>query len=193
MFEKCKKNWNELNLANKITIARIILVVPVVILLSFPSPITCFLACAFFSLASVSDILDGYIARRDKLVTSLGKFLDPLADKLLNCAVFIQMVALDWLPAWVVILIIIRELAVTGLRAVAADDGIVIAADKYGKLKTIFQMLALIVLIYHYPFFGLNLNPIGYALFVIAFILTLFSGYKYFQNFYAATLAKNEE
>ncbi len=192
MWEKCKKFWNELNLATKITMARIGLVVPVILFLSFPNRFFCFLACLLFGIASATDFVDGYIARRDQTVTTLGKFLDPLADKLLNCAAFIQLAALGWIPAWVVSIIVIRELAVTGLRAVASDEGIVIAADKYGKMKTIFQALALGTLIFHYPLLGINFNPLGYFLLTIAFFLTVFSGYKYFQNFYFA-ISKNEE
>ncbi len=177
-------SFSKLNLANKITLMRIIAIFPVLIFLSYPSPINCFFATFFFALASLSDILDGYIARRDKAVTNFGKFLDPLADKLLICSVFILLVELSWIPAWLVIIIIIREIAVTGLRAVAADEGIVIAADKYGKLKTIFQSLALGPLIYHYPVFGYDVNIIGYVLLAVAFALTVYSGYRYFYNFY---------
>ncbi len=177
-------SFSKLNLANKITLMRIIAIFPVLIFLSYPSPVNCFFATFFFALASLSDILDGYIARRDKAVTNFGKFLDPLADKLLICSVFILLVELSWVPAWLVIIIIIREIAVTGLRAVAADEGIVIAADKYGKLKTIFQSLALGPLIYHYPVFGYDINIIGYILLAVAFALTVYSGYRYFYNFY---------
>ncbi len=183
--------WNNLNLANKITILRIFALVPVVLLLSFPSPITCFLATLIFALACISDMLDGYIARKSQLITNLGKFLDPLADKLLIIAVCVVLVELAWIPAWVTIIITIRELAVTGLRAVAADEGIVIAADKYGKLKTIFQMVALGPLMFHYPLFGINFNPLGYLLLAIALVLTVYSGIRYFYNFYDA-LCKND-
>ncbi len=176
--------WNNLNLANKITLLRVLAIIPVLVLLAFPSPLFCFLATLFFVLASLSDILDGYIARRFGTITNFGKFLDPLADKLLICSVFIMLVALSWLPAWTAIVVIIRELAVTGLRAVAADEGIVIAADRYGKLKTIFQMLALIPLMLHYPVFGININILGYILLAIALALTVYSGYRYFINFY---------
>lgn len=173
-----------LNLANKITLVRIFAIFPVIFFLSFPSPLFCFLATVFFTIACISDALDGYVARRDKAVTTFGKFLDPLADKLLICSVFIQLVELDWVPAWIVILIIMRELAVTGLRAVAADEGVVIAADKYGKLKTIFQTLALGPLIYHYPLWILPSHEIGMLLLVIALILTMYSGVRYFYIFY---------
>ena len=126
-----------LNWANRITLLRIGAVLPIVVLMHFPRPLLCWIAAVLFVLASLSDFLDGYIARREGMVTTFGKFLDPLADKLLICSVLVQMVALGWVPAWVTILVIVRELAVTGLRAVAADHGVVIAADRYGKWKTV--------------------------------------------------------
>lgn len=176
--------FKNLNLANKITMLRILAVIPVILCLSFPRPLTCFLAALFFTLAALSDIVDGYIARHYKSVTNFGKFLDPLADKLLICSVFIQLVHLEWVAAWVVIVVVIRELAVTGLRAIAAAEGVVIAADKYGKLKTIFQSLALIPLIYHYPVFGIDILVLGNFLLVIAMVLTIYSGIRYFYSFY---------
>ncbi len=184
----------EQNLANKITLLRIFALVPVIFFLSFPSPLFCAIACFIFFIASMSDMLDGYIARKYQSVTNFGKFLDPLADKLLICSVFIQLSFLGWLPAWVSIIIVVRELAVTGLRAVAADEGVVIAADKYGKYKTIFQAVALGPLIYHYPLFGFDVNIAGYAILAIALILTVYSGYNYFSSFYgswASSVNKN--
>ncbi len=173
-----------MNLANKITLLRVLAIFPVLIFLAFPSPLFCFLATLLFIIAGISDILDGYIARKYNFVSNFGKFMDPLADKLLICSVFIMLVELGWVPSWVVIVIIVREIAVTGLRAVAADEGVVIAADKYGKLKTIFQILALIPLMLHYPIFGFDIIWIGNILLAIAFLLTVYSGYRYFYNFY---------
>ena len=128
------------NLANQLTLARIFFVVPIVLLLYFPGRLTCFLATLLFGIASLTDYLDGHIARKSNMVTSFGKFLDPLADKLLICSILIMFVELRWIPGWVTIIIIVRELAVTGLRAMAADEGVVIAADKYGKIKTVMQI-----------------------------------------------------
>ena len=121
-----------LNLANKITLARILMTPIVVFLLSIEGPVTCILATVAFALASLTDWADGYVARRDNLVTSMGKFLDPLADKVLICSVLLMFVDLKWVPAWVAIIMICRELVVTGLRAMAIDEGIVLAADKFG-------------------------------------------------------------
>lgn len=172
------------NLANRITLIRVFFVIPIVALLYFEGPITCFLAALLFILASITDFLDGHIARRENMVTSFGKFLDPLADKLLICSVLIMFSALSWVPAWVTIVIVGRELAVTGLRAMAADEGVVIAADKYGKLKTVLQIIAVVPLLIHYPRFGLNVDAIGNFLLYIALVLTLVSGINYFAGFY---------
>ena len=106
------------NLANQLTLARIFFVVPIILLLYFPGKITCFLAAVLFGIASLTDFLDGHIARKGNMVTSFGKFLDPLADKLLICSILIMFVELGWVPAWVTVVIIGRELAVTGLRAI---------------------------------------------------------------------------
>ncbi len=176
--------FKKMGWANRITLMRVGAVLPILILMHFPSLWTCWTAMFLFVAAAISDFLDGYIARREKQVTNFGKFLDPLADKLLICSILIEMVGLRWVPAWVVIVIIIRELAVTGLRAVAADKGIVIAADRYGKWKTVLQIIALVPLIIHYPFFGIPLDILGSVLLYVALFLTVFSGVNYFLMFY---------
>ena len=173
-----------LNLPNKITLSRILIVPVIIILLYFENKITCLLACIGFILASATDLVDGHIARRTGLVTSFGKFLDPLADKVLITSVLVMLVKLGWAEAWVAIIIICRELIITGLRAIAADEGVVIAADTFGKWKTIMQMLALIPLILHYPWFGLSPVLLGQFLLYIAVILTVFSGVNYLNTFY---------
>ena len=129
------------------------------------------LAAAVFIIASITDAFDGYIARRYKLVTTLGKFIDPLADKVLVIAAMLALIELDRLPAWIVMVIITREFIVTGLRLVAAAEGVVIAASKGGKLKTVCQIIALIMLI-------LN-TPGGMWLMWLAMILTVWSGMDY--------------
>ncbi len=173
-----------LNLPNKITLSRILLVPVIVVLLSFHGPVTCLLAALGFIAASITDLVDGHIARRSNMVTRFGKFLDPLADKVLISSVLIILVALGWVAAWIAIVIICRDMIITGLRAIAMDEGIVIAADGYGKLKTILQMLALIPLMAHYHLFGLDPNPLGHFLLYIALILTVFSGLNYIYTFY---------
>ncbi|MCM0755807.1 CDP-diacylglycerol--glycerol-3-phosphate 3-phosphatidyltransferase [Desulfovibrio aminophilus] len=175
---------SQFNLANSLTMARIVAVPVMVFLLYFPNPFICWVAALFFVAASVTDIFDGIVARRQGRITTLGKFLDPLADKLLISSVLVMLVRLEWAPAWVAVLIICRELAVTGMRAVAAEKGEVIAADRFGKLKTITQIVALTPLILHYPVFGLDSAAIGTILLYIALLLTLFSGGNYLYNFY---------
>lgn len=138
---------NNLNLPNRITIARI-LMIPVFVLLAlwqFPSHDVW--AAIVFVVASFSDTLDGQIARRRNLVTTLGKFLDPLADKMLVCSAFIVLVALGRIPGWMVIIIICREFAVNGVRILAADAGVVIAASPLGKIKTTTQMICIVLLL----------------------------------------------
>jgi len=172
------------NAPNLLTLLRIAAVPFIVVLMYFPSRLTCLVSMVIFILASLTDLLDGLLARRYNLVTSLGKFLDPLADKLLVISVMIMLVHLGWLQAWIVICIVSREIMVTGLRAIAADQGRVIAADRYGKFKTIVQVVALCPLMLHYPWFGLNPAPLGLVLIVIALALTLFSGGNYVFNFF---------
>ncbi len=173
------------NVANNLTLLRILTVPVIVLLMYFPNRGTCLLAMLVFILSSLTDLFDGFLARRYGLVTNIGKFLDPLADKLLVISVLIMLVHLGWLQAWIIILIIGREMTVTGLRAVAADQGHVIAADRYGKLKTIVQVVALCPLILHYSWWGFDPNPLGMVLIWIALILTIFSGGNYLYRFFA--------
>ncbi|WP_285906191.1 CDP-diacylglycerol--glycerol-3-phosphate 3-phosphatidyltransferase [Pseudodesulfovibrio pelocollis] len=187
------------NLPNCLTMARI-LAAPVVVLLLyfemwFGFKFGAYGAFAVFAVASVTDYLDGKIAREQNIITNLGKFLDPLADKLLICSVLIMLVRLgpEWrVPAWMVIIIIGRELAVTGMRAVAAEMGEVVAADKFGKAKTLLQILATGFLIFHYPLFGWDPRPVGHALLWVALVLTVFSGGNYLYNFYKKWLKTAE-
>ena len=181
----------QLNLANKITLFRILMSPLVIVLLYFEGPFFCFLAALVFVLAIFSDWLDGYIARNGNMVTSLGKFLDPLADKVLICSSLIMLVGLDWIPAWITIVIVCRELVVTGLRAIAMDEGIVLAADNYGKLKTILQACAMIPLLIHYPVWGIDLQPYAMVLLYIAMFLAVWSGANYIYNFYKTSLTKS--
>ncbi|MFP4070658.1 MAG: CDP-diacylglycerol--glycerol-3-phosphate 3-phosphatidyltransferase [Desulfovibrionales bacterium] len=181
------------NIANNITLARIFSVPLIVLLLYFPGKINNLVAMLVFIAASLTDLVDGLIARRYNLVTTIGKFLDPLADKLLVTSVLIMLVHLDHAPAWVAILIIAREITITGLRAMAADQGVVIAADKYGKLKTIIQIVALCPLVLHYPWWGVDPRPIGLLLLYAALIMALFSGTNYCVNFYRLWMRQKGE
>ena len=170
--------------ANRITLMRCGAIIPILILIHYPNIYTCWIAMFLFLLAAISDFVDGYIARKEQQVTNFGKFLDPLADKLLICAILVEMVGLGWVQAWIVNIIIIRELAVTGLRAVAADKGVVIAADWYGKWKTTFQIIAMVPLLIHYDFMGIPMHLLGTLILYIALVLTIFSGCNYFYQFY---------
>ncbi len=180
----------QLNLATKITLFRIFMTPLIVALLYFEGPITCFMAAVAFILASLSDWADGYIARRENMVTSLGKFLDPLADKVLICSVLIMLVGLDWIPIWVAIVIVCRELVVTGLRAIAMDEGIVLAADNYGKAKTLLQTIALVPLLVHYPLLGVDIQGFAMVLLYVATALAVYSGYNYVYSFYKGSLSR---
>lgn len=163
-----------MNLPNKLTLLRIVLIVPFVIFMlladyaDWPKWIALILFCA----ASITDALDGYIARRDNLITNFGKFMDPLADKLLVCSALICLVSLRMLPTVVCIIIIAREFAISGFRLVAADNGVVIAAGVWGKLKTISQMAMIIVLIAD-P--GDIFDIIGMLLIIVSTVLTIVS------------------
>ncbi|MDR1856166.1 MAG: CDP-diacylglycerol--glycerol-3-phosphate 3-phosphatidyltransferase [Desulfovibrio sp.] len=178
-------------LATKITLLRIFMTPMVILLLYFPGRLSCVLAAAAFVFAAITDLLDGYIARRSNTVTSMGKFLDPLADKVLICSVLIMFVMLDWAPAWVVILMVCRELVVTGLRAIAIDEGIVLAADKFGKAKTVLQIVAIVPLILHFPILGHELWPIGEWLLYLALVLAIVSGVNYCYDFYSHLRRRN--
>lgn len=137
-----------MNLPNKLTIFRVILIPFFVVLLLFD--ITAYdkwIALAVFIIASLTDFLDGFIARKYNLVTNFGKFMDPLADKLLVCSAMICLVELARIPAWVVIVIIAREFIISGFRLVASDNGVVIAASYWGKFKTVFQMVMICLMI----------------------------------------------
>lgn len=135
-----------------------------------------------FIIASITDWLDGYIARKNGLVTNMGKFLDPLADKLLVSAAFIILVELGTAPSWIVIAIISREFAVTGLRLILAGGGEVVAANQLGKIKTVAQILAIVFLLLNNIFFASLNIPFGEIMLYIALIFTVWSGVDYFYK-----------
>lgn len=167
---------------NLISILRILLVPVMVLLLLRPSRSGAVLSALTFFLACWSDFFDGYLARRYGLTSRLGKLLDPLADKLIVMAALVMLCAMPRtprVPAWVVVLIVGRELAVTGLRAMATSEGIVLAAEELGKYKTIFQMLALHGLLLHYTFFGIDFFAGGMYFLWPSLALSLWSGVDY--------------
>lgn len=183
-----------LNLPNILTLSRIAAVPVVVFLLLFESKQNCFWAAVVFTAASITDWLDGYLARKWGIVTVLGKFLDPLADKLIVMAALIMLIPLDRVPAWAVFVILAREIIVSGIRSIASTEGIVIAASDLGKYKTIFQMVAIVGLLLHYRyywFFGVqfdflypSLHNAGIFIFYISLFLTVWSGGDYFIKFF---------
>ena len=138
-----------MNLPNKLTILRMIMIVPFVVFMLVPIGWAAgkWIALALFVIASLTDLLDGKIARKYNLVTTFGKFMDPLADKLLVCSALICLVELGRIPAWIVIIIISREFIISGFRLVASDKGVVIAASWWGKFKTTFQMVMIVLMI----------------------------------------------
>lgn len=175
---------NQLNLPNFLSIVRIGTAPVLVVLLLSPGRTLSVVSAVLFALVCVTDWLDGYLARKRGIITALGKFLDPLADKILITTAFIMLIPLGRAPAWVVALIISREIAVTGLRAIATNSGVVIAASRLGKLKTVSQIVCLVPLIIHYSFFGVDFHLIGTLLLYAAFFLTMWSGLDYFLNFF---------
>lgn len=168
-----------MNLANKITIFRVFLV-PVFLLVLYSNiSYSTYIAALIFIIASLTDSLDGYIARSRNMITNFGKFVDPLADKILVSAALISLVELGKIPAWVVVVIIAREFTISGFRIIAASEGITIAASSLGKIKTVTQLMAIILLLLNnFPFNKCNL-PIDMILLYISLFFTVISGIDY--------------
>ena len=175
-----------MNLPNKLTIVRIIMIPFFVffLLTDFVAG-SKWIATVLFCAASITDFLDGHIARKYNLGTNFGKFMDPLADKLLVCSAMICLVDLKLIPVWVVLIIISREFIISGFRLVASDNGIVIAASYWGKFKTTFQMLMVIVIIFNINLQLGWLNVLGTILIYVALVLTVVSLIDY--------IAKNKD
>ncbi len=179
------------NLPNVLTMGRIA-VIPLFVWLTYGAdPLSSFLAGALFALAAITDIVDGYLARRLHLITVVGKFLDPLADKLIVMAALVMMVRLGRVAAWVTIILIARELVVQGLRTIAATEGMVIAAGQEGKWKTSLQLIGIVSLCVHYVHplhLGFGVYPVDYNLvgLVLLYLSTAFSVWSaavYFRAF----------
>ena len=175
-----------MNLPNKLTILRMIMIIPFVVFMLVPiGGAGKWIALALFVIASLTDLLDGKIARKYNLVTTFGKFMDPLADKLLVCSALICLVEMGKIPAWIVIIIVSREFIISGFRLVASDNGVVIAASYWGKFKTTFQMLMVIVIIFNINLQLGWLNVLGTILIYVALVLTVVSLIDY--------IAKNKD
>lgn len=170
------------NLPNLLTFFRILLVPVLVFLARDPGRQGSVLAALVFFLACWSDFLDGYLARRFGVITPVGKLLDPLADKLMVVTALVMLTALTReprVPAWMVVLVVVRELAVTGLRAVAVGGGMVLAAGELGKYKMIFQMLALQGLLLHYAFWGVDCHVFGMYFLWVSLVVGVWSAVDY--------------
>ncbi|MFO7709530.1 MAG: CDP-diacylglycerol--glycerol-3-phosphate 3-phosphatidyltransferase [Desulfobacterales bacterium] len=168
---------------NGLTLIRVALIPLIILLFSFPNRFLAFVSALLFSIAAATDYFDGFLARRQGKVTPLGKIMDPVADKLLNSSALIMLAAHGWAPAWMVCVIIGRELTVTGLRSVIAGKGADVSASPLGKLKTGFQVAAIIPLMIHYPLFGLDCHAIGRVLLWLALGFTIGSAVDYFIKF----------
>ena len=190
-----------LNLPNLLTFGRIAIIPLVLWLIGRGSPRDCLWAAIVYSIAALTDLIDGWLARRMNIVSILGKFLDPLADKLLVMATLIWMVPMGRIAGWAVVLLLSREISVTGLRSIASSEGVVIAAGDSGKSKTALQMVGILCLIIGYPY-HLNLGfmdlgwvdlvPVGRALVYISLIFSIISAVSYIGLFAEAVEAKQK-
>jgi CDP-diacylglycerol--glycerol-3-phosphate 3-phosphatidyltransferase len=183
MTARTEEFWT---LANYLTLFRIAAIPLVaILLLSYPDPGRWpnFAAAFIFFLGAISDGFDGYLARRRNTVSNMGKLLDPLADKLMVGTALILLIPLGWVSAWIVAVIIGRDLAVTTLRGVAGAQGVVIAANRLGKLKTLAQLSATNLLILHHPYFSIPIHQLGTLLLWVALGLTIWSGVDYFARY----------
>jgi CDP-diacylglycerol--glycerol-3-phosphate 3-phosphatidyltransferase len=177
------------NAPNLVTMGRVLLIPGVLLFIDNFSPLRSFIASLLYLGAAAGDALDGYLARSRGQVSVLGKFLDPLADKLIVTAVLVFMVALGRVPAWVVVVLIARDLAITGLRSIASAEGLVIAASEGGKVKTALQLVAIMMLLIHfrYPVIGIDFpidyHKTGMVLLYASLAMSLLSGIDYVRGF----------
>jgi CDP-diacylglycerol--glycerol-3-phosphate 3-phosphatidyltransferase len=188
-----------LNLPNLLTMGRIVMIPLFLWLLDSETPRACFWAAVVFALAAVTDVLDGYLARKLGIVSVLGKFLDPLADKLIVMASLVWMVPMGRIAPWAVVVLIGREISVTGLRSIAASEGVVISAGQEGKTKTALQMIGIVALVLGYPYHlsypGLDLGVVdlvhvGRVLIYLSLVFSIASAAQYVRLFAAAVEAK---
>ena len=168
-----------MNLPNKLTVARVCMVPSFMVALMLNTEVSRVVATVIFALASFTDMLDGKIARKYNLITNFGKLMDPLADKILTAAAMVCLVELGDLAAWIVVIILFREYAITGLRSVAASENIVVAANIWGKVKTVCQMIALMLLMLKPQIVALCGVNLGLILMYVALLLTVYSGVDY--------------
>ncbi|MHB8769734.1 MAG: CDP-diacylglycerol--glycerol-3-phosphate 3-phosphatidyltransferase [Syntrophales bacterium] len=176
------------NLPNTISLLRIGVIPVLFLLLLSPGPLMSLLIAVLFIISALTDLLDGYIARRYGIVTTMGKFLDPIADKLIVNTAMIMLIPIGRIPAWIVAIIVIRDFAVDGIRTIASSEGMIIQASALGKRKTLCQIFAVSALMIHYPFIGADAHSVGIAILYIALVLTVVSGADYLLKFYRASI-----
>jgi len=172
------------NLPNTITLMRVSVVPFLFILLLSPGEFWSLILAILFVIASITDFFDGYFARKYQMITTMGKFLDPIADKIMVNTAMILMIPIGRIPAWIVAVTIIRDLIVDVIRSIASSEGIYIQASTLGKQKTVTQIIAVTALIIHYSIFGINAHAVGTVILYIALVLTIFSGFDYFIKLY---------
>lgn len=183
---------------NLLTYLRILLIPVVLVFIDNHSLLNSFIAGLLYSASAITDFIDGYLARRWKQTSLLGKFLDPLADKLLVMATLVWMVPMGRIDAWLVVVLLARELSITGLRSVASSEGLVISARQMGKKKTAFQMVGILCLILHfrYPILGtdlyVNLHAVGMYTLYVSLVFSIFSAIEYMMLFARAIQSKAE-
>jgi CDP-diacylglycerol---glycerol-3-phosphate 3-phosphatidyltransferase len=183
-------------LPNLLSLFRILIIPPLVYLLSFPGRGTSLWAAVLFLVASITDYFDGYFARRNKSVSDLGKILDPLADKLMVASALIMLAAMDRpgepsVPAWLVVVILARESAVTVIRGIALSDGIVMQAETLGKYKFIMQAYAIVGLLLHYRYWGFDFFVAGMYFLILSAVIAAWSGINYHVQFFRLRLARS--
>lgn len=189
------------NLPNILTLGRILIIPVVLWLLDRGAPTDCVLAALIYSAAAITDLLDGYLARRMNIVSLLGKFLDPLADKLLVMATLVWLIPMGRIPEWTVVLLLAREISITALRSIASSEGLIIASDRTGKQKTALQMAGILCLMIGYPYhlslgfvdLGLvDLVLVGRTLVYISLVYSLVSAFQYLNNFAVAIESREQ-
>jgi CDP-diacylglycerol---glycerol-3-phosphate 3-phosphatidyltransferase len=172
------------NLPNTITLMRIGVVPFLFILLADPGEFWSLILAVLFVIASITDFLDGYFARKYQMITTMGKFLDPIADKIIVNTAMILMIPIGRIPAWIVAVTIIRDLIVDVIRSIASSEGLYIQASILGKQKTVTQIIAVTALMINYSIFGINAHFVGMVILYIALFLTIYSGIDYFIKLY---------
>lgn len=203
MMSLLKKSFNRLsgttdkeailNFPNRITMFRISIIPVLFFLLLSPGETGSLVIATLFVIAALTDLLDGYLARKYEIVTVMGKFLDPIADKLIVNTAMILMIPIGRISAWIVAVIIIRDFIVDGIRAIASTEGVVIQASNLGKQKTLCQIFAVTALMIHYPFFGADAHAVGTVILYLALVLSVYSGVHYFMEFYREIVRKKRD